>query len=110
MCITHLLEASVLTHDWCALKKVCKTHHIFLQCSITDWSILPLLLGISEPEYERIISDNPLNVAHQHKAITKWLASGNASWAALVNALRDELVNEQRLADEIARTIYTTEK
>ncbi len=71
--------------------------------SITDWSLLALLLGISEPDYTRIKSDNPLNASDQHKAIiTKWLASGNASWAALVNALRDELVNQQGLANKIA--------
>ncbi len=70
--------------------------------TITDWSYLALLLGIDEADYDRIMTDIALS-SHQRKAIiTKWLANGEASWAVLVSALRDELVNKQGLANWIA--------
>ena len=72
--------------------------------SITDWSYLALYLGFSEAQLQRIISDHQQVSSHQHKAIiTKWLESGKASWAILVSALRDELVNKGAVADEIAK-------
>ena len=72
--------------------------------SITDWRYLALILGLSDADYERIVADNPLNISAQQQAIIKkWLRNGNASWAGLVNALRDELVNEQTLANKIAK-------
>ena len=70
---------------------------------ITNWSVLALLLGITAADYERITSDNS-TAMEQHQAIVrKWLESGKASWAALVTALNDPLVNKGFVANEIAR-------
>ena len=70
--------------------------------SITDWSFLALLLGLSEADYRCIVSDNGTINLQRKAIIIKWLQTGEASWAALVSALRDELVNEQTLANKIA--------
>ena len=70
--------------------------------SITDWNYLALLLGISEADLQRIQNDHKES-SHQQKAIvTKWLDSGNASWATLVSALRNKLVGKGALANTIA--------
>ena len=70
--------------------------------SITNWSKLALLLGITTADYERITKANNPTDVHQ-AVVNKWLESGKASWAVLVSALRDTLVNQGFLADEIAR-------
>ena len=72
--------------------------------NITDWSILPLQLGISYPDLQRIEKDN--NTAKlQHRAIVfKWLGTGEASWASLVQALRDSGVGGGKaVANQIAK-------
>ena len=70
---------------------------------ITDWGYLALLLGISETDLQHIKTDHKDSLRKQHKAIvTKWLDSGNASWATLVSALRNKLVGKGALADTIA--------
>ena len=71
---------------------------------ITDWYYLALLLGISETDLQHIKTDHKDSLRKQHKAIvTKWLDSGNASWATLVSALRNKLVGKGALADTIAK-------
>ena len=70
---------------------------------IYDWSFLALLIGVSESDYQRIKQSIP-NPAEQQKAIIqKWLDSGEASWAILVSALRDELVGKAAIGDQIAK-------
>ena len=68
-------------------------------CSITDWSVLGLLLGLSETDLHKINSD-PVN---KHKAIiVTWLNRGSASWATLVGGLRDPLILMNSIANQIA--------
>ena len=70
---------------------------------IHDWSILALLIGVSEGDYQRIKQSIP-NPAEQQKAIIqKWLDSGEASWAILVSALRDKLVCKAAIGNQIAK-------
>ena len=72
--------------------------------SITDWSILPILLGISNVEKDQIMSDHSGQAAIQHqKFIRAWIKSGNATWAILVGALRDDLVKEGACANNITK-------
>ncbi len=71
--------------------------------TITDWSILPLLIGISEADRSRIMNDKKFNAKHQHHAFVEtWLKTNKASWAILVSALRDGLVKEEACANAIA--------
>ena len=68
---------------------------------ITDWEYIALLLGISEADLKCIKINHGKS---QHKSIIKkWLDSGNASWAALVSALRHELVGKGAVANAIAK-------
>ena len=70
--------------------------------AITDWSILALLLELSEADLDNIKSATH-DKQEQKKIIKKWLDSGTASWAVLVNALNDELVKQGAIANEIAK-------
>ena len=68
--------------------------------NITDWSVLGLLLGLSEPDLRNINSD-PVN---KHKAfVTTWLDRGSASWAILVSGLKDPLIRMNEIANKIAK-------
>ncbi len=72
--------------------------------NITDWSVLSLLLGLTQVDLHRIDTDFVQNFNAKHKAfVTKWLQGGSASWAALVNGLRDLLVNRIDIANQIAK-------
>ncbi len=72
--------------------------------TITDWSILAILLGISEADKTRIMKNNPGDAKGQHKAFVKaWLENGEASWAILASALRHQLVKQVACANEIAK-------
>ena len=71
---------------------------------ITDWSTMGIELGIpihvinkSERDSRHITND------HQRNLLTFWLESGNASWAALVIALRSSLIAKGGQANKIAR-------
>ena len=72
--------------------------------SITDWSILPLLLGISNADKIRITQNfaGQAHIQHQ-KFIEAWIKSENATWATLVGALRHELVKEGACANKITK-------
>ena len=71
--------------------------------AITDWSILALLLELSEADLDNIKSATHDKQEQLKKIIKKWLDSGTASWAVLVNALNDELVKQGAIANEIAK-------
>ena len=47
--------------------------------------------------------DSRITNDHQRILLTYWLESGNASWAALVNALRSSLVAKGGQANKIAK-------
>ena len=68
--------------------------------TISNWSVLGLLLGLTNKALDECQrTENP------HKAIiTKWLQHGNASWANLVTALKDKLVDQIAVADCIAKS------
>ncbi len=71
-------------------------------CTITDWSILAILLGISEADKTRIMKDNPGDAKGQHKAFVKaWLENGKTSWAILAGALRHTLLKQGACANAI---------
>ena len=75
---------------------------------ITNWSLLALLLGVSSADLERV-QLNYSTVQLQHQAIIKlWLDSGEAKWSALINALRDPLVNKGAIADKLMEQHPTT--
>ena len=71
--------------------------------AITDWSILALLLELSEADLDNIESATRDKRKQQKSIIIKWLDSGTASWAVLVNALNHELVKQGAIANEIAK-------
>ena len=70
--------------------------------SVTDWYFLALLLGISDSDFERIQQDEKMGKDRQKAIIKQWLQSGTASWAILVSALRDEVVSQTAIANNIA--------
>ena len=70
--------------------------------AISDWSILALLLELSQADLNNI--ESAQDKQKQRKSIIiKWLDSGTASWAVLVKALNDELVKQGAIAKEIAK-------
>ena len=78
---------------------------------ITDWSLLALLLGLSSADLQHVRSNNPTAVQLQHQAIIRlWLDSGEATWSALIIALRDPLVNKGAIADKIMKQHPATGK
>ena len=88
---------SCLHHYYCIIEKnLLKV--MGYTSSINDWSVLPLILGLTEAQLKQCQkTENP------HKAIiTRWLQQGNASWAGLVGALKDDLVSQVAVADKIA--------
>ena len=73
--------------------------------------MLALLLGLSSPDLQRIQLDHPTSVQLQHQAIIRqWLDSGKATWSALINALKDPLVNKGAIADKITKQHSATGK
>ncbi len=71
--------------------------------NITDWSVISLLLGLSPSDIYHINTDSVDFNAKHLAIVTKWLQGGSASWAALVNGLRDPLVNRIDIANNIAK-------
>ena len=72
-------------------------------CDIPDWFVLASLLGVSSADVERIRSDVHGALNQQKAIIKKWLDLGEASWAILVSALRDNLVEKVATANAIAK-------
>ena len=72
--------------------------------NISDWDILFLLLGVEDVDVQRIRQDNPgASLKQQRAIIMAWLNTGKASWATLVSALRDRLINREADANRIAK-------
>ena len=75
------------------------TQHI----NVTDWNILGLLLGLSKSDLQTVEYDY-VNYRGKHMArVTKWLEGGSASWATLVNGLKDPLIGRNDIAKEIVK-------
>ena len=71
---------------------------------VIDWSLLALLIGAAESEYNRIMRENQNDVAGQRNAIIKkWLDTGKATWAILVSGLKDKLVGLAAIGNQIAK-------
>ena len=72
--------------------------------NIADWGTLSLLLGIDNADVQRIRQNNPGASFNQQTAIIMaWLNKGKASWAALISALRSDLIGRGADANRIAR-------
>ena len=69
--------------------------------SVDDWSILALLLGLSNYTL-KYINERSMFSQAASGIVTEWLEGGSASWAVLVSALRDPLVHETNIAYKIA--------
>ena len=70
---------------------------------VQDWSLLALLLGVNERDYNSIMKETR-DVTGQRKAIIKkWLETGKASWAILVSGLKDELIGLGAIGNKIAK-------
>ncbi len=60
-------------------------------------------MGIKRHEYTKIIKDNPGDSDEQTCILVEaWIQRGEASWAKLVRALRDPLVEQLDIAKQIA--------
>ena len=71
---------------------------------VQDWSLLAILIGVSERDYNIIKKENHNDVAGQQKAIIKkWLDTGKATWAILVSGLKDKLVGLAAIGNQIAK-------
>ena len=62
-----------------------------------------LLLDVSQADLDNIKSATHDKQKQQKSIVKKWLDSGTASWAVLVNALKDELVRVRAIANGIAK-------
>ena len=72
--------------------------------AITNWNVLSILLGISNADKTRIMSDfHGQTHAQQQEFISIWLKNEKASWATLVTALKHQLVNKGAVANIIAK-------
>ena len=69
---------------------------------IKDWSVLSLLLGLSERDLHDINIDEQTSTEKHKAIIIKWLDRGSASWAQLVGALKDDLIQQVDIANNIA--------
>ena len=63
--------------------------------------MLGLLLDLAPDDLDRIMSTAHGASEPQMSIIKKWIQSGKASWAALVNALKDDLVGHGSTANDI---------
>ena len=54
---------------------------------VQDWSLLALLIGVNERDYDSIMKENHDVAGQQRAIIKKWLQTGKASWATLVSGL-----------------------
>ena len=71
---------------------------------VTDWSTMGIELDIPIEVIDKSNRDSRhITNDHQRILLTYWLESGNASWAALVNALRSSLVAKGGQANKIAK-------
>ena len=71
---------------------------------VIDWYKLGLELGL--PSYQlNIIKNDSRGVTTdgQCMMLEKWLDTGSASWSSLVKALKSPLINNEKIADEIAK-------
>ena len=70
---------------------------------VIDWKSLGLSLGIPVSVIDRVEVDCHRATDCQRHMLQHWLNTGNASWAALVAALRSQLVFMNGLANIIAK-------
>ena len=70
---------------------------------VIDWKSLGLSLGIPISMIDRIEVDCHRAKDCQRHMLQHWLNTGNASWAALVAALKSQLISMNGLADTIAK-------
>ena len=72
--------------------------------NIAQWEILSMALGVDDDSIQRIKMNNVgSSLTQQKEIIMAWLNGGNASWANLVKALRNPLINRGADANRIAR-------
>ena len=70
---------------------------------VNDWYSLGLALGLEGFRLDKIMTETKGNVDDGQRAmVSLWLDTGNASWRALVQALKSVLVNKAGLAKDIA--------
>ena len=69
--------------------------------SISDWITLGVALGLHVPHVNEIEEDYTSVRKRQKHVLQKWLDTGNASWAALVDTLKSPLVDMEGLANQI---------
>ena len=80
-----------------------------IRSSGEKWRAIGLQLGLHETDLKSIESDPnyPLgprqHVGRLHEVISKWLRSGRARRAALIEALRSPSVGETQLADQLTK-------
>ena len=70
--------------------------------TVTKWNGLGLTLGLPPYIVERIKQQCKTVEDQLQGVLSHWIGTGDASWAALVEALRSPLVNMKGLARQIA--------
>ena len=68
---------------------------------ISDWITLGIQLDLHVPHLNQIEKDYTSVRERQKHVLQNWLDTGNASWAALVDALKSPLVPMEGLANRI---------
>ena len=69
--------------------------------SVHDWITLGIALGLYVPHVNQIQQDYTSVRERQKHVLQNWLDTGNASWVALVDALKSPLVAMDGLANQI---------
>ncbi len=69
--------------------------------SITDWSMLTLFLGIDHGKVKAIRKENRRTYSEVQAYVKAWLNTGDATWAMLAAALRQDLVGKKAVGNAI---------
>lgn len=69
---------------------------------IETWRILGMLLGLQPDTVSEMFTEHANDfIALKTSLITAWLNTGSATWIDLVNALKDDLVRQNAIANKI---------
>ena len=69
--------------------------------SVTDWSMLSLFLGINHDKAQAIKKENRRTYSEVQAYVRAWLNTGDATWAMLAAALREDLVGKKAVGNAI---------
>ena len=70
--------------------------------AVDKWHNIGIQLNLYEGDLKSIESNYPHQADRLREMICKWLKSGDATWNAMVNALKSRTVGESHLAEKLS--------